>query len=244
MPTFSAETLFTFWHFPVTNAILDTLFVDALIIIALLNVRKLTLVPGFFQNVMEIIIDGFYSLTESISPKNAMRIFPYVVSFFLFILLANWSGLIPGFSTIGIRRDGELIPFFRAATSDINTTLALALVSAVATHVMSVQVVGIKDYLSRYFSLNPLYLFIGLLEIIGEVTKVISLSFRLFGNVFAGEVLISTISNMFAFILPLPFMALEIIVGLVQALVFGMLTMAFMAILTTPHHEEEHVTEH
>jgi F-type H+-transporting ATPase subunit a len=104
---------------------------------------------------------------------------------------------------------------------------------------MSIQVTGIKDYLGRYFSLNPLNLYIGVLELIGEVVKVVSLSFRLFGNIFAGEVVLGTVSTIFAFLFPLPFLMLEVIVGLVQALVFGMLTMAFMAVLTTPHHHEE-----
>ena len=104
---------------------------------------------------------------------------------------------------------------------------------------MSIRVTGIKDYLSRFISLNPLNLYIGILELVGEVVKVVSLSFRLFGNIFAGEVVLGTVSTIFAFLFPLPFLMLEVIVGLVQALVFSMLTMAFMAVLTTPHHHEE-----
>ncbi|MDP2673227.1 MAG: F0F1 ATP synthase subunit A, partial [Nanoarchaeota archaeon] len=96
---------------------------------------------------------------------------------------------------------------------------------------------GFSEYISKFISFNPINLFIGGLEIISEITKVISLSFRLFGNIFAGEIVLSTVSSLFAFIFPLPFMFLEIIVGLVQALVFAMLTMAFMAILTTSHNE-------
>jgi len=237
MATFAAETLLHLGALPVTNTLIDTIIVDALIVGGIFSLRKISVVPTTFQNIAEIAMEGFYSLTESVSPKNVKRIFPYFMSFFLFILLANWSGLIPGFGTIGFTRNGEFIPFLRAATSDINTTLGLALVSAVATHIMSLQVVGLKNYVMRYVSLNPLYLFVGILELVGEFTKILSLSFRLFGNVFAGEVLISTISNIFAVILPLPFLMLEVIVGLVQALVFGMLTMAFMAVLTTAHNE-------
>jgi F-type H+-transporting ATPase subunit a len=188
-----------------------------------------------FQNIVEYIIDAFYNLTEGISQKNAGQIFPWFMSFFIFIILANWLSLLPGFGTIGIKEHGELIPIIRAAGSDLNFTLGLAVVSAIATHAMAIRTVGIKEYLSRYFALNPIFLFVGLLELVGEVTKVISLSFRLFGNITAGEVVLSTVSKMFAFFLPLPFMSLEIIVGLVQALVFAILTMAFMAILTTPH---------
>jgi len=240
MTAFAGETIAQIGQFPITNTLLDTIIVDGLIIGGVFSLKNVKMVPNMFQNVAEIAIDGFYNLTESISPKHVDKIFPYFMSFFVFILVANWSGLIPGFGgTIFVKHGEESIPLLRAATSDINTTLALALISAVATHVMSIAVVGIKDYALRYLSINPLYLFIGVLEIISEFTKVISLSFRLFGNIFAGEVLIGTISNMFAFLLPLPFLTLEIIVGLVQSLVFSMLTMAFMAILTTPHHAEE-----
>lgn len=239
MVSFAAEPIVRLGFFSVTNAFLDTLLVDALIIGLIVAVnRKMSKIPGFLQNMIEIMIQGFYSLAESVAGARASKIFPYFTTFFLFILIANWTGLIPGITAIGIYEDHKLVPFLRAATSDFNVTLALALVSAVATHAMSISTIGIKDYLARYFSLNPIYLFVGFLEIVSEVTKVVSLSFRLFGNIFAGEIVLGTVSTIFAFLFPLPFLMLEVIVGLIQALVFGMLTMAFMAILTTPHHEE------
>jgi F-type H+-transporting ATPase subunit a len=239
MVNFAPETIFHIGVFPVTNTILDTLLVDALIVggIFYLN-KKMSLVPNnSFQNAIESIVEMFYNLTESIAQKATSKIFPYFMSFFLFILLINWSSLIPGFGTIGVREHGELIPFLRGATSDLNMTLGLALISAVATHSLSIKTIGLKDYLGRYFSFNPINLFVGILEIISEITKIVSLSFRLFGNIFAGEVVILTVSSIFAFVFPLPFLLLEIIVGLVQALVFSMLTMVFMAILTTSHSE-------
>jgi F-type H+-transporting ATPase subunit a len=240
MVSFAAEPIFSLGFFRVTNSLLDTFLVDGLLIGLLVAInKKISLVPGMLQNLIEMVVETFYDITESVSGENASRIFPYLMSFFLFILLANWSGLIPGISAIGLKEGNTIIPFLRPATSDLNTTLGLALISLVATHVMSIQVTGIKDYLGRYFSLNPLNLYIGVLELIGEVVKVVSLSFRLFGNIFAGEVVLGTVSTIFAFLFPLPFLMLEVIVGLVQALVFGMLTMAFMAVLTTPHHHEE-----
>ena len=237
MASFAPETIFHIARLPITNTLLHTIFVDALLIGGAFYMKsKLTLIPtNFFQNAMESVIETFYSLTESVASHATSKIFPYFMSFFLFILLSNWTSLLPGFGTIGIKEHGELIPLLRGNTSDLNTTLGLALVSAVATHMLSIKTVGIKDYLSRYFSLNPLNLFIGLLEIISEITKVVSLSFRLFGNIFAGEVVLLTVSSLFAFVFPLPFLLLEIIVGMVQALVFSMLTMVFMAILTTSH---------
>lgn len=239
MVSFIPETLFSISSFPVTNTILDTLVVDTVLFAGIFALQKnFSDIPGTLQNIFEYLYEGLFSVTESVSPKNAKKIFPYFLSFFLFILLSNWTGLIPGFGTIGFFRGKEFIPILRSASSDINFTLGLALVSAVATHVMSISTLGVKEYLGRYFSFHPIYLFVGLLEIVSEITKVISLSFRLFGNIFAGDVVLSTISGMFAFLVPLPFMALEIIVGLVQALVFSMLTMAFMAILTTSHNNE------
>lgn len=244
MVSFAAEPIFDVGTFPITNSLLNIIVIDSLLIGAVLYLKKhLSCIPKTFQNVSEMIIEVFYDLTESVAQSRAVKIFPYFISFFIFILLINWSGLIPGVGTIGFfhgeGKEKELIPLLRSGTSDINVTLALALVSAIATHFLSIKTVGIKDYLSRYFSLNPINLFIGILEIISEITKVISLSFRLFGNVFAGEVVLITVSSIFAFIFPIPFLLLEIIVGLVQALVFSMLTMAFMAILTTPHHSGE-----
>ncbi len=244
MVSFASEPVIRFGFVSITNSLLDTLLVDFLLIGGTLIVRKkLSLIPNFFQNIVESVIETFYTLTESIAQNRTVIIFPYFMSFFLFILIANWSGLIPGVGTIGFYEGKTFIPFLRGATNDLNTTLGLALVSAVATHMLSIKTVGIKEYLGRYFSLNPINFFIGILEIISEITKVISLSFRLFGNIFAGEVVLLTTSSILAFIFPIPFLLLEIIVGLVQALVFGMLTMTFMAILTTPHHETNNVKE-
>jgi F-type H+-transporting ATPase subunit a len=240
MVSFAAEPIFRLGFFNITNTLLDTFLVDSLLIgLIIATNRKISLIPGRLQNLIEMTVETFYEIVESVAQERAAKIFPYLMSFFLFILLANWSGLIPGISAIGLREGHTIVPFFRPATSDLNTTLGLALVSLVATHVMSIQVTGIKDYLSRYISLNPLNLYIGVLELVGEVVKVVSLSFRLFGNIFAGEVVLGTVSTIFAFLFPLPFLMLEVIVGLVQALVFSMLTMAFMSVLTTPHHHEE-----
>jgi len=232
------ETLFRIGPLPLTNTLLHTFLVDGVIIsIVVALKRQISLVPGMLQNTFEYAVEGLYDLTLSVSPKNAAQIFPWFMSFFVFLLIANWTSLLPGFGTILVRTPEGMVPLLRGAASDLNLTLGLALVSAVATHVLALKTVGIVDYLKRYFSLNPIFLFVGILEIVSEITKVISLSFRLFGNIFAGEVVLKTVSSMFAFILPLPFITLEIIVGLVQALVFSILTMAFMSILMTPHGE-------
>lgn len=241
MTSLVAEPVFFLGKLPITNAIIDTLIVDGAIIgLAYYLKKNISLIPGKLQSLIEILFTTFYGLIESVAQDRAKKIFPFFMSFFIFILLINWSGLIPGVGSIGFFHETEhkkeLIPLIRSANSDFNMTLALAIVSAFATHILSIRTIGIKEYLGRYFSLNPVNLYVGLLELIGEITKVISLSFRLFGNIFAGEVVILTVSGIFAFLFPIPFLLLEIIVGFVQALVFSMLTMAFMAILTTPHH--------
>ncbi len=235
MVSLIAEPIFRIGSFPVTNAVLDTIFVDFVLLIFVVALRKnLNLVPNFLQNATEGIIKTFYDLTELIAGDRAKKIFPFFMTFFIFILIANWSELIPGFSSIHYKGT----PLFRSLTSDLNATLAFALISALATHILSVRVIGFREYLGRFFSLNPINLFVGVLEIIGEFTKIVSLSFRLFGNIFAGGVVLGIISGIFALIVPLPFLLLEILVGLVQALIFGMLTMVFMSVLTTPHNPE------
>lgn len=279
MANFAPEVFFRIGDFPVTNTIINTILVDGfLLTLAFFASRRLSLVPGKFQNVLEYVIGGLYGFTEGIAGEKASKIFPYFMTFFLFILVANWSGLIPGINTFGILQqtpEGKhIIPLVRASTSDLNTTLALALVSLSATHIMSFRTLGLTEYLSRFIPFfpfiisvlkgkpkffidksgsinfvmsffNPLVLvFVGTLELVSEFVKVISLSFRLFGNIFAGEVVLETVSGIFAFVFPLPFFLLEVVVGVVQALVFSMLTMAFMIILTTPHHEESREVSH
>ena len=237
--TLAAETLFNIGPIPITNTLLTTLLTTGILITyAVVTSKKISLAPtGNIQMISEIVVENIFSTIENLSDrKRATRFFPIVATFFIFILVANYLGLFQGFTTMGIYQihDGHkvLVPLFRSINSDLNVTLALALISVGATHYFAVTTLGVKNYLSRYFSLNPVNLFVGLLEIIAEITKVVSLSFRLFGNVFAGEVLLVTISGLFAFILPLPFYFLELIVGFVQAAIFMMLTLVFMVILT------------
>lgn len=248
MAALAPDVLFQIGPLPITNTIINTLLVDTVLIGgALMIKRNIKKVPGLFQNIFELIVSTLYNLTESVAGENTPKIFPYFIIFFLFILIANWSGLLPGGESLGFfhhtHEGTEIASLNRNLTSDLNATLALALISLVATHMLSIQKLGVKEYLSRFFSLNPILLFVGVLEIVSEFTKIISLSFRLFGNIFAGEVVLGTISKLFAFVFPVPFMFLEIIVGLVQALVFSMLTMAFMSVLMTSHHEENHAKE-
>lgn len=228
--------------FKITNSIIATLLVDAVLVsLVFLVYNNLKLIPGKLQIIVENFVSYFYSTTEQIAGKFTDSIFPWFASFFLFIFFTNIIGLLPGFGSIGFfhHEHGKeiFVPLLRAGTSDFNLTFALAVTSLVITHYLAIKYNGIAEYLKRYFSLNPIFLFVGILELVSEVTKVISLSFRLFGNIYAGEVVVHTIHNLFAFVAPIPFLLLESIVALVQALVFSMLTMVFMTILIKPHSE-------
>jgi len=227
------EVLGYFKNLPITNTLLVSWIVTALLIVVSIITRfSIKIVPGGLQNVLEMVIDGGYKMvTDLVEDKKAKVFFPFMMTFFLFIITSNWLGLLPGFGTITYKG----APLLRGINSDLNMTLALALVSAVATHIFAVKYLGIKNYLLRWVALNPIFLFVGILEIVGEFTKIVSLSFRLFGNIFAGEVVLSTVSSIFAFVLPLPFYFLEIIVGFVQAAVFAMLTLVFMVLLSEKH---------
>lgn len=242
----AAETVFKIGSFPVTNSVLVTWSTTAILsTAALVATRKVQMVPSGIQNFFEFVIEAGYGMMEDLAHSKAKVFFPFLMTFFLFIITANWLGLFPGFGTIGFteHHDGKevFVPLLRSINADLNSTLALALVSVVLTHIFSVKYLGIWDYLKRWVSLNPIFLFVGILEIVSEFTKVISLSFRLFGNIFAGEVVLSTIAGLSkytAFIVPLPFYFLEIIVGFVQAAVFMMLTLVFMVLLTEKHGSE------
>lgn len=230
--TLAPETLFYIGNFPVTNTVIDTLLVDGIIFWLVVYINKnASVIPTFFQTIVELAVEQFHSLTESTAGEHTAKIFPYVVTFFIFIFIANYSELIPIITAIKV--NGQ--PLIRSTSSDLNTTLALALISIVATHTMSIRTIGIKAYLNRFFSANPIALFSGLLELVSEFTKIISFSFRLFGNIFVGGIILASITAVFAFIIPSVVMFYEMFVGFIQALIFALLTMAFMSIFTSAH---------
>jgi len=259
----SAEPVFHIGSFSVTNSLLNTwLVVLIIVVLSILIRKKIAQIPRGIANWFEVIVEKALDLIDQVtgSREKSQKFFPLVFSFFIFILINNWLGLLPGIGSIGYvaKHNGEtlFIPYFRGGTADLNTTLALALVAIILTHVLGIIVVGAWRYLNKFINLkalieipgkilkeptiilvNPIKFFVGLVEIVGEIAKVASLSFRLFGNIFAGEVLLMSIAALFAFLAPIPFMFLEIIVGLVQALVFSMLTLVFLTIATA---EEEH----
>jgi F-type H+-transporting ATPase subunit a len=241
MPSLQAETIFAFLGARVTNTFFATLLVDCVILLLIWTARRgRAESPGPFQGAVEVFVEYVMNATEQIAGPRARMIFPWAAVFFIYIAVSNLTGLLPGFGTVGFFRGGRLVPILQSNTSDLNTTLALAVASVIATHVLAIRSTGILEYLKRFFTLNPLFLVVGVLEIVQELTKFISFSFRLFGNISAGEMVLGTMASVAAFIVPVPFLALEILVGLVQAMIFALLTMTFMAILCEPRTEPRH----
>ena len=263
--TLYAEPI-TVWHgFPITNSLI-TSWVAVIVIVALsVAVRlKMKKVPSKIQHFFEYVLEGGLDLADQITGnrKTTEKVFPVSISIFFFVIINNWLGILPfgGFGVVQTGVDGSaFVPFLRSGTADINTTLMLALVSVVASNIFGVVVIGAWKAFNKYVNLKalgsivtkvrkqptilleaPVMFFVGVLELIGEFAKIASLSFRLFGNVFAGEVLLASMGALFAYGLPIPFLFLEIIVGFIQALIFAMLTLVYFTIASQDHDEHEH----
>lgn len=242
----AGEPVFHLGSWGVPNSVLTTWLVMLLLFVGvfIFRRRKLRQVPRGLQNFIEAVLEFLLNGMKNIVGLNkAYRFFPVVATIFLFIILSNWFGLFPGVGSIGFygEHDGKevFIPFLRSANSDLNTTLALGLFAVVTVHVFAVITIGFKKHASKYL-MNPLkhniMSAVGILELFGEVSRIISFSFRLFGNIFAGEVLLVVITGLVAFGAPVPFYFLELFVGFVQALVFAMLTLVFLTLATEEQH--------
>ena len=207
-----------------------------LIVVGVAATHNMQRIPGKFQNIVEGVIDAAVDFMGTVlgSRKEAEKVFPLIFTFFIFILFANWFGILPGGGTIGIETSQGFAPFFRSTYSDLNMTLALTFISVIATQVLAIRALGIKIHISKYISFkSPISFFVGILEGIAEFAKILSFSFRLFGNVFAGEVLLTVILGLIPFLAPIPFLGMELFVGFIQALVFSMLTLVFIKVATT-----------
>lgn len=197
------------------------------------------MIPGSLQLIGELVVGGLYDFFESVSGKYIKQFFSLVATLFIYILIANWIGLLPGVGTIGFHHGKEFTPLLRAPMADLNTTIALALITVVAMQYYGFKNLG-SHYGSRFITLkDPVSFSVGLLEIISDLSKITSFAFRLFGNIFAGEVLLAVMAFLMPFIVPLPFLAMELFVGVIQALVFSMLAVAFFTIAVS-HGDEDH----
>jgi len=297
-----AETVGTVLGFPVTNALIATWITMAILLVVAWRVtRRLQDVPSGLQSLVELALEWILNLCENVAGKNARRFFPLIATIFLFVILNNWTGLVPGYGTIGLVKEpghgatylfnevqlgplkiglmppgsqaeaspegekgnvaheaeagqvtGAFIPLLRGASTTLTTTIALALVAVAMVEYFGVTSLGFFPYISRFINIRRLLkgdmmglidVFVGLLEGIAEGARIISFGFRLFGNMFAGEVLLLIIPFLIAWVVPLLFYGLEMFVGAIQALVFALLTLVFATMAATSHtdgHEEAH----
>ena len=236
-----AEDVFHIGSFPVTNTLLLSTIAFLIIAgVALLFRKKLALVPGGFQNLVEFAVESLLGLMDSVLGERSKseRYIPIVGTVFVFILFSNWLGLMPGIGSIGLRGHDEFTPLFRSPASDLNFTIALAVITVLAVNLLGVLAIGIRPHLSKFFNFkSPIEFFIGILELVSEFAKIISFAFRLFGNVFAGEVLLTIAAFLVPYVIPLPFLFLEIFVGFIQAFIFSMLALVFIAVAVAEHGE-------
>jgi len=263
--TIYAEPIFQIGNFQVTNSLITSWFAVLVILVLSVAIRiKLKKIPGKLQHIFEIILDGALSLVDQVTNnrKISEKIFPLVFTLFVFILVNNWLGLLPILGSFGfVMNEGAhsvFVPFLRSGTADINTTLALSIVFVLGANVFGIFTIGLWKTFNKYVNLKalgsiftkvwkdpvvllvaPINFFVGLLELIGEMAKVASLSFRLFGNIFAGEVLLVSMGAIFAFVVPGPFLFLEIFIGLIQALIFALLATVYFTIAAQDHSEHE-----
>jgi len=235
-PTLAPETLFHIGPIPVTNSMLMTLIVVvALSIAAIWLSRGLSLVPSKRQNFLEAIVELLDNLVQTTAGRTAGRaILPLIGTLFIYILVANWASLLPGVGTITWHTEHGDVPLLRAPNADLNMTLAMAIVTIVVVQIAGVAAHGVGGHFKEY--LNPMHL-------IDELARVISLSVRLFANVFGGEVLLTVMLALsflgaiaiIPVVIPMAFMGLEMFIGLIQALVFSLLSLIYITLAVAGH---------
>lgn len=238
----AAEPLFYIWGIPVTGSLMLALISTAVLVALGVWVgRRASLIPGRLQAALEAIFEYMLEYMSATlgSDKLAKRYFPLIATIFLFIFAANMINFLPGIESIGIREgglpgEGRLVPLLRPANTDLNVTLALAMISFLVIETSGIFALGFLKYGSKFITLkSPVGFAVGVLELIGNIARLVSFSFRLFGNIFAGHVLIAVIVFFVPLILPVPLMLFEVFVGFMQAAIFALLTLVFIKLSIT-----------
>ncbi len=228
------EIIFYIKSFPVTNSLIWTLFISGFLILTTLIIRfSLKMIPGNLQNCAEVLIEESFAFVKSVigSEEKAKKVFPLFFTLFIFILTANLFAFIPGQAAVTLKSGDGVISVFRSAMADYGMVLVLTIISVIIAQVVAIMTHGPFGYLGKFINFgSPLKFFLGIMDIVGEVAKVLSLSFRLFGNIFAGEVLGMVMLFLVPFIAPLPFMFLGVLTAIVQAFVFATLTLVFISL--------------
>jgi len=264
-PELPAEIVFHLLGFPITNSIIAAwLSIIVLVGISYAITRRLKLIPTRLQSMLEAALGWLLNFCQEVAgEKNGRRFFPIVATIFLFVITNAWLSLLPGFGSILITNaEGEAVHLLRGANTDINMPLALALISFIFVEYWGISSLGGLRYLKKFVNVGRFFqsigqlvrgrlraglsgifngvidVFVGTLEALSELIRIVSFTFRLFGNMTAGEILLLIVAFLVPWVLALPFYGLELLVGFVQALIFGGLTLVFATIAVT-HHEAE-----
>jgi len=259
-----AEVVFHFFGFPITNSIIAAwLTMIFLVGFSYAITRQMKVVPGRLQSAFEFLLGWLYNLCQRVAgEENGRKFFPVVATIFLFVAFNAWLSLIPGFGSIMVTTaEGEHVHLIRGANTDINMPLALALVSFIFVEYFGLKSLGIR-YLRKFLNVGQffgslgqvvrgrlraglsglftgfIHIFVGFLEAMSEFVRIVSFTFRLFGNMTAGEILLLIAAFLIPWVFAIPFYGLELLIGFVQALIFGGLTLVFLT-LAVAHHGEE-----
>ena len=261
-----SEPVFHVGHFSITNTLLASwLTIIVLVVLSLVLTRKMKLIPGKRQAMAEAIVEGLLNFVESVAgKKHARMLFPGVATIFIYVISNAYLALFPFFGSIGIiEHDGKFSPLFRSANTDVNVPLSIALMSFIFVETWGMRAIGVSHYLREFINVRQMgqglkqlftgkigqammnivfgfiSLFVGVLEIFSHLTRMLSFTFRLFGNMTAGEILILVSCFLIPLVFTIPFYGLEMLIGLIQALIFSGLTLVFGTIAVSPHEETE-----
>ena len=259
-----SEPILHVGSFSITNTLIASWFtILVLVVLSIVLTRKMTLIPGRRQALAESIVEGLLNFVESIAGKKQARmLFSGVATIFIYVISNAYLALFPFFGTIGLHHEHEFLAIFRAANTDVNVPLSIALMSFVFVESWGMRAVGASHYISGFINVRQLVqglkeiftgkiktgpmnfifgfinLFVGVLEIFSHLTRMLSFTFRLFGNMTAGEILILVSSFLIPLVFSIPFYGLELLIGMIQALIFSGLTLVFGTIAVTPHEED------
>ena len=261
-----SEPVFHIGHFSVTNTLVASWFtIIVLVGLSFFCTRKMKLIPDRRQGMAEAVVEGLLNFVESVSgKKHARMLFPGVATIFIYVISNAYLALLPFFGSIGvIEHDGKFAPLFRSANTDVNVPLSIAIMSFIFVETWGMRSVGVLHYLSEFINVSQMVqglkqllkgkigqalmnmvfgfisLFVGVLEIFSHLTRMLSFTFRLFGNMTAGEILILVSCFLIPLVFTIPFYGLELLIGLIQALIFSGLTLVFGTIAVSPHEESE-----
>jgi F-type H+-transporting ATPase subunit a len=260
-----SEPILHVGSFSITNTLIASWFtILVLVVFSILLTRKMKLIPGRRQAMAEAIVEGLLNFVESVAgKKHARMLFPGVATIFIYVISNAYLALLPIFGTIGIHHEHEFLAIFRAANTDVNVPLSIAIMSFIFVESWGMRAVGVFHYLSEFINVRQMVqglkellkgkigqgvmnivfgfinLFVGVLEIFSHLIRMLSFTFRLFGNMTAGEILILVSCFLIPLVFTIPFYGLELLIGLIQALIFSGLTLVFATIAVSPHEETE-----